>query len=292
MSTNKKMENIKNLMVGLDLSDIDDVVIRYAKFLVDSWGIEKITFIHNIKKSDLHDLWDGFLEEKEIPLENLIKKEISEKINQYCDGKSTFKIKVTADDYTESIFKQKIKENNIDLLLLGKKQDLRGTGSLAHKLMHLLSCDILFVPEQVKFDLNSIILPTDFTQNSAKSFRRAQLLKEKQNWKMQALHVYNIPSVYFPYINREKAIDKAEKQISAKFNNFCKRFKLEKIPFIQSYREDFSVVETIIENAYKENIDLIMLSAKGGNKLTSIFVGSTTNDLLLNNSELPIYVVK
>lgn len=37
---------------------------------------------------------------------------------------------------------------------------------------------------------------------------------------------------------------------------------------------------------------MIILSAKGGNKLTSIFVGSTTNDLLLSNSELPIYVVK
>lgn len=292
MNTNKKQRDIKNLMIGLDLSEIDEVVISYAKFLVDYWNLEKITFIHNIKKSDLYDLWEGFLKEKEIPLENLIKKEISEKVAKVFDDSAQIKIEVTAEDYTENVFKEKSKEYNIDLLLLGKKQDLRGTGSLAHKLMHIISCDVLFVPEEVQFSLNRILLPTDFTSNSAKAFKKASLLDHKKSWQMIALHVYNIPSVYFPYINREKAMDKAQQQLTAKFKNFRKRFKLEEIPFIQSYREDFSVVETIIEKSYKENIDLIMLSAKGDNKLTSIFVGSTTSDLLLNNSPVPIYVVK
>ena len=279
-------------MVGLDLSDIDEVVINYAKFITDYWKIEEIIFLHNIKKTDLHDLWDVFLDEKEISLEKLISKEISEKVNLFFDNGVKFSVEVSAEDYTETVFKEKIKENQVDLLLLGKKQDLKGAGSLAHKLMHLISCDVLFIPERVKLSLENVILPTDFTQNSAKAFKKAELLNEIHPWQQKALHVYNIPSVYFPYIDREKAIDKAQEKIKSKYNSFCKKYKLEKIPFIQSYREDFSVVETIIEKSLKNNVDMIILSAKGGNKLTSIFVGSTTNDLLLSNSELPIYVVK
>src|SRR5699024_9225483 len=123
-------------MVGLDLSDIDEVVINYAKFITDYWKIEEIIFLHNIKKTDLHDLWDGFLDEKEISLEKLISKEISEKVNLFFDNGVKFSVEV-----------------------------------------------------------------------SAEAFKKAELLNEIHPWQQKALHVYNIPSVYFPYIDREKAID-------------------------------------------------------------------------------------
>jgi len=288
----EKNKTIEKILVALDLSEMDDIIIDYAKFISDFWEIKQIGFIHNIKKSDLYGLWNGFLEEEKIPLEKMINKEISEKIDNVFDATVSYTVEVTADDYTESVIKRKVKENQIDLLLLGKKHDLKGTGSLAHKLMNLLDCDVLFVPEQVNHQLKDVLLPTDFTQNSAKAFKKALYFDSKQNWNMEALHVYSIPSVYFPYIDREKAIDKTQETVLAKFKNFENRFKLGDFSFHQIYRENLSVVESILEEATQKKADMIMLSAKGGNKITTLFVGSTTSDLLLNESDLPVYVVK
>jgi|SRR5690625_62085 len=287
-----KKEEIKKVIVGLDLSDMDNILIDYSKFLAEKWNFEKIIFTHNIKKTDLYDLWDDFLKEEKIPIERLIHREIEEKVNKRFKTDFPYQIEVTAENYTEAVLRKQVRENDIDLLILGKKQDLRGSGSLAHKLLNLLNCDLLFVPEEVDFKLEKVLLPTDFTPNSSKAFRKALYFEEKQNWEITALHVFSIPSIYFPYIDRDKAIDKAKNHVQNRFKNFSKRYDLREFPFILVYKEDLSVVESIISKSRKNDIDLIMLSAKGGNKITSLFVGRTTGDLLLNDANLPIYVVK
>src|SRR5699024_6791540 len=104
------------------------------------------------------------------------------------------------------------------------------------------------------------------TANSAKSFQMALHLQKQKDFKLEALYVYNIPQVYFPYIDRQKAIDKTQEHLERRYAAFARRFKFTDIPFKHFYRQDLSVVDSIRKHARAENADMIIMSAKGGNK--------------------------
>jgi nucleotide-binding universal stress UspA family protein len=136
-------------------------------------------------------------------------------------------------------------------------------------------------------------VPTDFSSASARCFRVAESLVERSGGTIEGLHVYNIPSVFFPYINTEKAIDKTKNHLKEKVKQFRKRHAItNELPFRYIDRENLSVVEAIEIHAEKGGFDIMIVSARGGNNITSLFVGSITNDLLIRNRKMPLLVIK
>ena len=116
---------------------------------------------------------------------------------------------------------------------------------------------------------------------------------ERSSGEIEALHVYNIPSYFFPYINTQKVIDKTKNHLKDRVQQFKKKFQIsEKIEFRYTDREDLSVVEAIEIHAEKGDFDIVVVSARGGNNITSLFIGSITNDLLIRNRKMPLLVVK
>lgn len=278
-------------MVALDLSNMDVILLKYLSYLSQIWHIEHIDFIHNIKQSELHNILDDFVKE-EVELEEIIERGLTRVIKENYTGDTTYDIRVASDNYTESILSYFAKENKIDITILGKKSELQGTGGMSLKLVNMLDCHMLLVPEEVENKLEHIILPTDFTLNSAKSFKVSLELQKHHEVQMLALHVFNIPSVYFPYIDRQKAIDKTETHLENRFKAFLKRFKISDIPFTLLHRKELSVVDTIRKYARDNEASMIVMSAKGGNKLTSLFIGSITNDMILQDFKMPVLIVK
>ena len=286
-----KIKDTWRIMVALDLSAMDAIVLSYVSYLTEVWKIEHIDFVHNIKQTELNDLFEDFVDDS-IHLEEIIKKEITRKVQKKYTGNSSYKISVTSENYTESILSYFAKDNKIDLVILGQKSKLQGTGGMSLKLVNMLTCHMMLIPEKAMHKLDTILIPTDFTANSAKSFLLATHLKEQNNSELKALNVFNIPSVFFPYIDRVKAIDETKKHLETKYKAFTKRFKLEEIPFKHFYRKDLSVVDSIRKFARDNNANMIVMSAKGGNKLTSLFIGSITNDMLLQDFKMPVFIVK
>lgn len=286
-----KIKDSLRIMVALDLSNMDTILLNYLSYLTQIWNIEHIDFIHNIKQSELYDLLDGFVEDT-VHLEDIIERELTRVVKENYTGSAAYEVQVASDNYTESILSYFAKENKIDLVILGKKSELQGTGGMSLKLINMLDCHMMLVPEEVVNKLDHIILPTDFSQDSAKSFMFAMHLQKQHSNQLLALHVFNIPQVYFPYIDRQKAIDKTQEHLDTKFNTFAKRFKLNGIPFTHLYRKDLSIVDSIRKYARDNEANMIIMSAKGGNKLTSMFIGSITNDILLQDFRMPVLIVK
>lgn len=287
----RKIKDNFRIMVALDLSNMDQILLNYISYLTEIWNVSHIDFIHNIKQSELHNILDDFVEDT-FHLEDIIEREITRVVKKNFTGNTTYEVHIASDNYTESILSFFASENKIDLIVLGKKSELQGTGGVSLKLVNMIDCHMLLVPEEVENKLSNILVPTDFTANSAKSFQMALTLQEQQNCELQALNVFNIPQVYFPYIDRQKAIDKTQEHLNDRFRSFARRFDLKDIPFTHFYREELSVVESIRKYAREENADMIIMSAKGGNKLTSLFIGSITKDMLLQDFRMPVMVVK
>ncbi|MBB6681628.1 universal stress protein [Aequorivita sp. 609] len=292
MTQKINLENNLRLMVALDLTEMDPILLQYVNFLCEVWNIEHLYFTHNIKQYKLYDLYDEFLEEG-ITLEDIVDRGLQKTIDKYYTASVPNTVLITTDDYTESILSHLAKEYRIDIMVLGNKDELQGTGALNQKLVRMLDANVLLVPEEAKHEMNNVLVPTDFSSASARCFAVAGSLVERSEGKIEGLHVYNIPSFFFPYINSEKAIDKTKNHLKDKVKQFRKKYKLsENIPFKYIDREGYSVVEAIELHAEKTDADIVVVSARGGSNITSLFVGSVTNDLLIRNRKMPLLVIR
>lgn len=292
MTKKINLDNELKVMVALDLTEMDPILLGYVSFLCKMWNIEHLYFTHNIKKYKLYDLYDDFLEEG-ITVEDIVDRGLQKSIDKHYTAAVPHTVLVTSDDYTESILSHLAEEYKIDVMVAGNKDELQGTGALSQKLVRMLEANVLLVPEEAKHGMGHVLVPTDFSSDSAKCFAVALSLVKRSRGKIEGLHVYNIPSFFFPYINTEKAIDKTKMHLKQKVKQFRKKYKLpEELPFRYTDREDLSVVEAIELHAEKGNFDIIVVSARGGNNITSLFVGSVTNDLLIRNRKMPLLVIR
>lgn len=288
----KDLKSNLKIMVALDLTKMDPILINYVNFLCTVWGVEHIYFVHNIKQYKLESLQESFLEEG-ISIEDVIDKELQRSIEQYYTADIPYTVLLTSDDYTESILTHLSKEYKIDIMITGNKDALQGTGAMSQKLVRMMDANVLLVPEKTRHQLSKVLIPTDFSSASANSFEVTKTIIASSKGSIEALHVYNIPSFFFPYINTEKAMDKTRNQLKEKVQQFRKRYQIsEDIPFKYMDRKDLSVVEAIEKHAEKEDFDLIVVSARGGNKIASLFIGSVTNDLLIRNRKMPLLVIR
>lgn len=292
MTKKINLDNELKLMIALDLTEMDPILLGYVSFLCKVWNIEHLYFTHNIKKYKLYDLYDDFLEEG-ITVEDIVDRALQKTIDKHYTAAVPHTVLITSDDYTESILSHLAEEYKIDVMVTGNKDELQGTGALCQKLVRMLDSHVLLVPEEAKHRMENVLVPTDFSSDSAKCFTVASSMVARSGGEIEALHVYSIPSFFFPYINTEKAIDKTELHLKEKVKQFRKKYKLpEQLQFTYTDREDMSVVEAIEIHAEKGDFDIIVVSARGGNNITSLFVGSVTNDLLIRNRRMPLLVIK
>ncbi len=291
----KKKENKaegQHVMLALDLTKMDSTLLQYASHLSEVLNIKHFYFTHNIKQSKLYNLYEDLVEE-DIDLETIVEEALEKSIAENYSGSASYTLAMTADEYTESILSHLSKEYKIDLVILGHKSELQGTGALTQKLVRMLEADILLIPEETKMQLKNILIATDFSADSAKSFKAVRNSVEKNTAKIEFLHVYNIPSFFFPYINTQKAVDKTKAHLQEKIKTFRKKNRIpEAVNFQQIDKEDNSVAEVIENYALEKDFDLISVSAKGANNITSLFVGSVTNDLIIRTVKIPLLIVK
>src|SRR5690606_12658518 len=67
------------------------------------------------------------------------------------------------------------KVKDIDLIIMGRKKDLEGSGTLAKRIALRSSCSVLFLPESLKTgDYKKLFVPVDFSSYSLLALEYAQ----------------------------------------------------------------------------------------------------------------------
>ncbi|WP_120182457.1 universal stress protein [Pelobium manganitolerans] len=292
MNTKIKMNKELSVLLALDLTEMDAVLLRYISFLCSKWPIKKLYFVHNVKRSALHNLYEDLLKEG-ITIEGIVERELNRNIKAHFTGSCNYELLTTSDNYTESVLTELAEQYEVDAVMAGNKSEIQGTGILTQKLVRMLDCSLLLVPETTQNRLHKVLVPTDFSTASARSFDAARSLVENFDGGIEALHVYGIPSFFFPYIDFEQALDRTKLHLDTRMQQFIKKYELPRyIKFKFVDKEESSTVEVIEEEAGKGSFDMMIISAKGANNLTKLFVGSTTNDMLLRDRVMPLLVIK
>lgn len=285
------MSAIQKVLVGLDLSDIDLQLIKYTSFFAELIGVEKVYFVHNIKRYEISEMLEK--EMKDIDLEQIITDEINETVSGHFTAKVDWEVLISDDPYTESLMSYVVNKYNIDLLILGNKNDKSGSGVLGFKLLRTIKCQFLWVPNQFDIQLNKIWVGIDFSNVSKKSFSFTKLIQSRNNAQVEAVHVYSLPVHFSPYLNNSKIQPKVDEYVDKKFDNFLKKINPNHdITPVKILGREANIAIKLKKEAYKNDVDLLVVSDKGANTFSNLTLGSVTEDLFNKDLKIPLLVVK
>lgn len=285
------MKKIKNILVALDLSEIDETLIRYASFISDRLNAENVYFVHNIKKYEISDLFSEQL--KDVNLDEVIGDELNEKIEENFKAKAQWEVLISEDPYSESLIKYIAEKYAINLAIVGNKKHEKGTGVVSTKLLRMLRCDILTVPKNAISKIDIIWAGTDFSHDSRKLFRVTEELQKRNETQLKMIHVYNVPVQFSPYMSLDTMAPKVEKHVEEKFEKYLKKlnYPYDIEPLILRGRES-GAANKILNHIKSSDVDLLVVSDKGGNTFSPFAVGSVTEELFNARLEVPLWIVK
>lgn len=289
------MERLEEWFVCLDLTSMDDILIGYADFLTSEIKPKKITFIHVIKSRDVADdmvqLFPELEDRKD--LDEVIRKDLQQKINNYfADSKVETELMIETGRPTDEIV-EKMNSINPDVTIMGKKAGYTGKGVIPRKIMKYVPSSILFVPEAARYQLAKALVPTDFSEQSAKAIHMAHEMTQENGGYVVAQHVYNYPAQFFPYIPEEDDEEKMNQYLKKKKEEFIEKYSIPKdVEFAFSLNVEGSKMDQIYDLVIKEQIDMIVGVSKADKGITSVFREDFTDKMAYFRFGVPLFIRK
>lgn len=290
---------IKKIMVGLDFTIMDQLLIRYLYAVIERLAPTKIYFIHvkpvlNVPK-DVKIAFPQLKEPQEKQLKNAMKKEVE----------TVFKKKSVQFDIAYTITEgapitqitQHAATKNIDLLIVGRKNDLKGSGIVPQQLARQLSCSVLFVPEMVaQTAWDEILVPVDFSDFAKNALELAIYYSQNHpDTTIYCQHIYDLPSgFYLTEKSKEEMCRSLKNFYTDGYNDFIKLIDLEDVHLkpIFTCDKNHNTANLVLDTAHKTGAKLIIVGAHGKNWVNRLLLGSFTEKLIQNNGSVPLLVVK
>lgn len=294
------MKSYKDLLICLDLTDMDQVVLRYAHYLSQVLPkVGQVYFLHNIR-FDYPKEAEGLLEALHRPLPELIGEEITERVEQHFEraGEAVpkWEVVVTQGRSTAQEIAHFCTQREVQLALVGKKRSYPGSGLLAERLLRqsAFKADLMVLPETAPHRLSRILVPIDFSASAARALRGAARLAEDTGSELACQHVYKIPAHYFPFIPVQGFRESMGKEAEAKYRKFQRELpdELQAVPCEFTYSKDRTTAQAVYDFAINKNKDLIALGAKGRSAIPAILLGSTAIQLLKFDFHIPLVVIR
>ncbi|WP_299823944.1 universal stress protein [uncultured Pontibacter sp.] len=284
------MISIEAMMVCLDLSDIDEKLVAFARSICERLEVRKVYFVHNIK---LYELGEDFREMLgDVDLSKEVEANIADIVAEQFTGACDHEILVSEEPNTEVILADLVKRYKVKLTLLGKKMSDKSTGSLGTKLLRILPCSVLVFPETASFNIQKVLVPIDFSDTSVHALRLSKSLSDQLGLQLEIMHVYRLPTQFFPLISEEKAVKKAEEVVRGKFADLQKRHQeIADVPYTLVRAANKSIAERIALQLEKGRHNLLVLGLKGNNPLPSLSLGSVPTEMYNTDINVPLWLV-
>lgn len=284
------MISIDSMMVCLDLSDIDETLVAFSRSICERLPVKKVFFVHNIKSSELSDDFKDFFGDVDLGTE--IEGSITDIVDENFKNAADYEILVSEEPNTEVILAELVKRYTIKLTLIGKRMSDKSTGALGTKLLRILPCSVLVFPETANFEIAKVLTPIDFSDASVHALHLSKSLTDQLGLTLDIVHIYKLPTQYFPLISEDKAIRKAEEVVKTKFNDLQKRHKeITGVPYTLVRAAGKSIAERITMQLEKGKYDLLVLGLKGHNPIPSLSLGSVPTELYNMDLNIPIWMV-
>jgi nucleotide-binding universal stress UspA family protein len=289
---------IKKLIVCLDQTPLDQTLIEHAVFIAKVNHTKKIYFANIIKNLSIPK---EVLDEFPNLIENMIneRKEAMEKLvgDHFKDLKGvSISFVVKEGNLSKKILKL-AEEKSSDMIIIGRKVDLPGTGVASQRLARRASCSLLIVPEGSKPRINKLLVPSDFSDYSKDALEEAIMIVAKHGGKAEIVcqNVFSVPTGYhFTGKSYEEFTEIMKMHAVINFKKFIRKIDTKGIQITPIYTkdDDDDPVQEIVSKALEIEADGIIIGAKGRTAATALFIGSMAERLIQYNDSLPLLVTR
>lgn len=294
------MYEFKKIMVGLDLTAMDQYILNYLEGLSKFVKADKIYFINIQKNLDidteiksLMGIPNNVLVDEHML--SLMKDSVKEHFPSFEEFDIDFKI-AEGNASTEILRWRNM--TNADLVLMGRKQHLKGEGIAPQQIASKINCSILLVPEGYeKFKLDKIFVPVNFSKQTNLALEEAISIQEKTPHRLDIYchHYFELP------LGHEKS-GKTDKEFAEIMgNNARKKFiqmkhdlsiKTAEFNYTDGLLKDGDIAKELVKKAKEYEADLIIMAAKSKTLAAQLFLGNTTRKMIINSDSTPLLVVK
>lgn len=152
--------------------------------------------------------------------------------------------------------------------------------------------------------MNTILVPTDFSETANNALEVAAQLAKKHNGKLIVLHMLEIPQHILPAVNLSNDVQLVQPEHRDDLPPALFYMKLAEkrfaetatLPFLKGINYEEAIqnhmdFKGIIDSAHKYNAGLIVMGSHGTSTFREMFVGSNT-EKVVRTSDIPVLVVK
>ncbi|WNJ17776.1 universal stress protein [Pontibacter sp. G13] len=292
------MISLERIMVALDLSTMDEHVIKYLANRVKSIKPAKIYFFNAQKSLELPPALKEEYPELVVPGDEEARAIMKAEVKRYFPEVEQYDVeyKVVEGSARREIIRW-TNHKNINLLILGLKPANEGSGLLTVQVARNVPCSLLLVPKNPPKQTQKIWVASDFSDYGKLAWDTgASVAAATPGTELVLHHVYEVPSGY-------SKIGKTQEEFSNIMRIHAQKQFLEEQKRIESLNVPSSAVFTwnrseasiskLVNDVAKENeADLIVVGTRGVRGLQAFFLGSVAAKLVQYCHEIPILLVR
>ncbi|RPA66502.1 universal stress protein [Cyclobacteriaceae bacterium YHN15] len=288
------MKNFTKAMVGLDLTEMDDIIIKKLGKISGILGIEKLYFIHVAKDLSIPEELIKKYPDLLVPTDESIKAEIMGIVKE-TEFPSTTEMEVIVEEGKpmETVLRW-AKLKDVDVLIMGRKEELEGSGSLAKTMAHRAPCTVLFLPEKFNNGMpKKLLLPLDFSDHSVLTLDFALRLSDEIGAKIIGMHVYSVPLGYYKTgKSHDEFVEIMETNARNDFQKFLAKHKIPEFECLFILKHDGNEGQFIIDTAKENGADMILMGSRGRTASAAVLLGSFAEKLVNANNKVPMLIFK
>lgn len=282
-------------MVGVDLSETDNRLVEHAIFWANLFPeCKKIILFHNIRQEFLNDTLRLSEESIKKLITNIFASIQQRFKNQLKDANLQFDIIVTFEPNSARAIINTCQQNDIHLIIMGKKRAGRGTGIIAQAVLgsDVSKLKLLLVPYGKSPQLKSLVCSAELSASERPMFEWAEKLNQLSPTNKTCLHVYRLPMAYFPYIDENNSSLEltAQKRAMEKFKNFKKQLGLVEKQWELELKQGVNIAETLSSFSKRHQTDLVLImrSAKTG---VGAKLGGNAKKIMRTSLDTPLLIM-
>lgn len=289
------MKYFPKAMIGLDLTEMDDILIKKTAAYVEFLGIEKCYFLHVAKNleipQDILDQYPNLIAPSDESIEAIVKNKLQE-----LNFPKHVEVEVFVEEGNPPLdtFLRWAKLKDTDLIIMGRKEDLDGSGVLADGVAKKAPCSILLFQEKRAIIFpKKIIIPTDFSSHNNMIYTFGERIAGQLKAEIIPLHLVKIPHGYsktgksyeeFAQIMKENALND--------FKKFVTKHDHPSLHCEVLVDDGRNAGVQIIDYAKQIGADMILLGSRGRTSSAAVILGSTAEKLIHCNKSLPMLIFK
>ncbi len=289
------MYRYNRLIVGLSGSETDRSTLRWAAHVAEMAGSAEAHFVHVTPQLDypIEALTESFggvalTEHMREPVEEYVRDEAARAFGHLPEVERDV---TTEEGSPLPELLRLARDREADLVIVGRRRHEAGT--LPEKLARKAPCSVLVVPAEAPLRLRRILVAVDFSEYAALAVDVAAAFGEAAGVEeVIAHHAYCVPVGYY---KTGKGYDAFARMMEGyawdRFERFMEDLDTRGLPFRPLFALDDSPPEAIREAAEEQDVDLVVVGARGRSAGAAVLLGSVT-ERLIARLDVPIVAVK